>query len=245
MKNPINANKYIDKSITRIQNGKMIYNHLPNLPHNLYLNADNIGDDILKTRTVFSISRLFHTVKPSKVKFTSDLMVIKPSAAIYQKINDIILPYAIKAQNMYDMDVINEYLYNLKEIIYDHFSVVKSLKANFVPEVVVLPFGRYSLLSGTIKEKKMHKFLKNDILGYQYLNSKGDDTSKDLATVVGESKYIHYSDYPLMKPWHYNKKEHLECKILDGSQNKEEEQEYCNIWNSVILPYFDKKQICK
>lgn len=192
MKNPINANKYIEKCITRLQNGKMIYNHLPNLPHTLYLDSENIGDDILKTKTVFSLSRLFHTVKPSKVKWASDLMVIKPSNETYAYIRDEILPYSINIKGMYDMDIINEYLYNMKQIIYDHFSVLKSIKYDYVPEVIVLPFGRYGLLSGSIKHKEEYDMLKNDILGYQYLNSQGDDISKDLKAVVGQARYIHF-----------------------------------------------------
>lgn len=244
MKNPINANKYIEKSVNRIQNGKMIYNHLPNLPHTLYLNAENIGDDILRSRTVFSISKLFHNVKPSKVKFTSDFMVIKPDNATYQNIRDVLIPYALKTKTMYDMDVINEYMYNLKEIIYDHFSVVKSLKHNFVPEVLVLPYGRYGILTGSIKDHKQHKMLQHDILGYQYLNSKGEDASDDLETVVKNCKYVHYSDYPIGKPWHYNKKETIECKIDKNSKDMKSEQKICNIWNSVVLPYYDRNDIC-
>ncbi|KAK5781946.1 glucose N-acetyltransferase PWA37_000713 [Arxiozyma heterogenica] len=244
MKNPININKYIERCVTRLQNGKMIYNHLPNLPHTLYLNSENIGDDILKTRTVFSLSRLFHTVKPSKVKWASDLMVIKPSNETYTYIRDVILPYNINTKGVYDMDVVNEYLYNMKQLIYDHFSVLKSIKHQYVPEVMVLPFSRYGLLSGSIKHKEQHDMLKNDMLGYRYLNSEGEYAANDLKTVVEEAKYIHYSDYPIGKPWQYATKDGLECKVKEHSKEKEHEQEMCNIWNSVVLPYFDKKIIC-
>lgn len=244
MKNPININKYIERCVARLQNGKMIYNHLPNLPHTLYLNSENIGDDILKTRTVFSLSRLFHTVKPSKVKWASNLMVIKPSNKTYTYIRDMILPYNINAKGVYDMDVINEYLYNMKQLIYDHFSVLKSIKHQYVPEVMVLPFSRYGLLSGSIKHKEQYDMLKNDMLGYRYLSSEGEYAANDLKTVVEEAKYIHYSDYPIGKPWQYATKEDLECKVKEHSKEKEHEQEMCNIWNSVVLPYFDKKTIC-
>lgn len=244
MKNPMNTNKYVEKSIGRLQNGKMIYNHLPNLPHTLYLNSENIGDDILKTRTVFSLSRLFHTVKPSKVKWATDLMVIKPSNETYTYIRDEILPYSIKTKGIYDMDVINEYLYNMKQLIYDHFSVLKSIKHHYVPEVIVLPFARYGLLSGSIKQKEQHDMLKNDILGYLYLNSEGETIENDLKNIVKEAKYIHYSDYPIGKPWQYEAKEDLECKVRENSKEKEHEQEMCDIWNSVILSYFDKKTLC-
>ena len=66
------------------------------------------------------------------------------------------------------------------------------MKYDYVREVMVLPFGGYGLLSGSINHKEQYYMLKNDILKYQYLNSQGDDISKDLKAVVGQAKYIHF-----------------------------------------------------
>lgn len=249
MRNPINIENYNRRIINRIGKGKMIYNHLPNLPHNLYLNSKDIGDDILKTRTIFSISSWFNSgPKPSKVKFASTLMVIKPSNETFATIKDYYVPLAQNSKNIYDMDLINNYVYNLRQLIYDHFTVLRSLKAQFVPEVLVLPFTRYGLLTGSLRDTKQIEIMQDGgALGYKNKNDHGKDIKLSLDSIISNAGYVHFSDYPQPKPWYLKDKTDLQCQIKRsrGSKIEEDDSQICSVWQSFYDTYLDKSSICK
>lgn len=249
MRNPINVENYNKRIINRIGKGKMIYNHLPNLPHYLYLNSEDVGDDILKTRTIFSVSSWFHKgPKPSRVKFSTTLMVVKPSNETFATIQNYYLPLAQKGKGIYDMDLINRYVYNLRQLIYDHFTVLRSLKAQFVPEVLILPYTRYGLLTGSIRDTKQIKIMESGgILGYKHLNADGKEVKRSLEDITSNAKYVHYSDYPQLKPWQNTDLESFKCDVKHSKKEKieEDDAQICSIWNGFYKEYFDKVSVCK
>lgn len=245
-KQPIRLSSYTDQLTTRVKKGQIIYNHLPNLPTSLFLSGDNLAKGILQSTSI--ISRLFNfhqNHKRNKVKFSSSLMVIKPSKKTFRKLYEEFLPSVINKKEQYDMDVINNMLYNIERTIYYQFKLFRRSKELFVPEVLVLPFKKYGLLTGSIRKKNHYMVMQNDVLGYKNFDHEGKETKESLYDIVKESKYIHFSDYPLEKPWNYDSISNTKC-ITDNSDttNLEEESEACTIWRSIYNEYLLKRRTC-
>lgn len=243
---PTNLARYTEKLNDRVRKNKMIYNHLPSLPPNLFLDSKNVAQDIIRSK--FSLASLldFHIgSKPSKVKFASNVMVIKPSSETFQSIMETLLPNFLNMKNKYDMDLINDQLYNLKRIIYDQFNQFRRLRTLFVPEVLVLPFARYGLLTGSIKNEQHDSIIRNDILGYKRLDTDGKEIPKELSDLIKESKYIHFSDYPMGKPWEYNSMKDITCtaSTKKGKIN-ESERKACIVWNSIYESFLSSRSVC-
>lgn len=237
-----NLDNYIDQLSARIKREKPIYNDLPSLPPHLYLNSDNIAEDIISSTSSASPLFAFGGHKASKVKFASNLMVISPEAELFQYIVDFAIPSIIDKKSVYDMDLVNDDLYNLKRIIYNQFSLFRKMRSKFLPEVLVLPYTRYGLLTGSIRNEKQHSLISNDILGFRRYdeNRKPIDTPFDVA--VERSKYVHFSDYPIGKPWNYPSIHAFECK--PSGEASELEKNACSLWNSVYEQYLEKRHIC-
>ena len=245
-KQPINLESYTKVLTKRIRKGQMIYNHLPSLPHSLYLNSNNIAQDIMSSTS--SLSPLFNfqsSKKVGKLKFASNLMVISPSKEVFDKIMKVTLPKVLNKKEKYDMDLINEEMYNLKRIIYEQFIFFRKVKNLFKPEVLVLPFARYGLLTGSLKNPQHYPMIYNDILGYKTLDDDGNDILGSLNDTVAKSKYIHFSDYPLGKPWYYTSMDRFKCAAKEEkAEDAESKNEACNIWSSVYFSYKKSSEIC-
>ena len=243
-KSSTNLNVYLRKLKARVWDGKMIYNHLPNLPSSLYLDHKNAAKEILLSSSyiarLLNLGRKSHT---GRVIFASDVMVIKPSTETFNRIMLDILPRTVNKGKAYDMDIINDELYNLKKIIYKQFTIFKKLKKNFVPEVMVLPFGRYGLLTGSIRNKNHHGMIANDILGYKRHSIEGEEVHFDLSNLMNTTKYMHLSDYPLAKPWVYTTLDMIECHPDEISNASDKES--CILWNSVYRGFMESRDICK
>lgn len=101
-KQPINLQSYTKVLTKRIGKGQMIYNHLPSLPHSLYLNSNNIAQDIISSTS--SLSPLFDfqsSKKVGKLKFASNLMVINPSKEAFDEIVNVMLPKILNKKEKY------------------------------------------------------------------------------------------------------------------------------------------------
>ncbi len=205
------------KIISRVKNSLPIYNHLPNLPQHFYSKSMNFIIDI----DGFQKS-------DNKVKFATHFMVINPDADLANNIRDNILPKYVKAKESYDMDLINDELYNFKELIYYQFKIFRKVQHLFEPSVLVLPYTKYGLLTGSINDKRSQEILKNGIIGYDRAES---DSIKD-------AKFIHFSDYPLSKPWLYSSTDDIQCKH-DGYS-----EEMCKYWKSLYSEYLEKSAMC-
>lgn len=143
------------------------------------------------------------------------------------------------------MDLINEEMYNLKKIIYKQFIFFRKVRKLFKPEVLVLPFAKYGLLTGSLKNPKHYSMISNDVLGYKNLNENGDEITRNLNDAVTYSKYMHFSDYPIGKPWVYQSIKDIECNVeKEKSRGLELEPQACNVWNSVYESYMQTREIC-
>ncbi|CAI4052302.1 glucose N-acetyltransferase SKDI_15G4570 [Saccharomyces kudriavzevii IFO 1802] len=244
-KQPINLKSYTKVLTTRINKGQMIYNHLPSLPHALYLNSNNIAQDIISsTFSLFSLFDFQSGRKASKLKFASNLMVINPSKEAFDEIAHVTLPKILNKKEKYDMDLINEEMYNLKRIIYNQFMFFRKVRKLFEPEVLVLPFGRYGLLTGSLRNPQHYPMIFNDVLGYKTLDENGGDVSRDLNDTVAYSKYIHFSDYPILKPWLYHSTKDFKCIVEGKAEDHDAELQACDIWNSIYASYIQSREIC-
>ncbi|CCK72138.1 glucose N-acetyltransferase KNAG_0J00550 [Huiozyma naganishii CBS 8797] len=243
---PTNVQSYTRKLLTRIKKDKMIYNHLPSLPYSLFLDTENVAKDIIDSSSNFHFIKWLTGHKSSELKFATDLMVIKPSTEMFQYITDYVLPTAMPTNSAYDMDVLNEEIYNLKRTIFEQFDLFRRLKSMFVPELLVLPFSRYGLVSGTIKEQEYYPIMENGILGYKDIDEAGNAVTKDVADCVAEAKYIHYSDYPMGKPWMYKEFAQFMCYVPDKVKEEQAKplQQICDVWNSVYIPFFEDRNMC-
>ncbi|EDO15939.1 hypothetical protein Kpol_480p26 [Vanderwaltozyma polyspora DSM 70294] len=242
---PTNLNVYIKKLDERIEKGQMIYNHLPSLPSSLFLNTKNVAQEIISSTS--SASPLFDFTnigKTSKLKFASNLMVINPSKETFDHIMNEALPKILNKKEKYDMDLINEDLYNLKKQVSKQFTLYRRLTTAFKPEVLVLPFSRYGLLTGSLKNQKQYSIIEDDMLGYKRIKEDGEPLEKELTEIVEDAKYIHYSDYPLGKPWNYKSINEIKCVANKKSKTFEQETKVCDLWNSIYEEFMNDASIC-
>ncbi|SCU93583.1 LAFA_0F17172g1_1 [Lachancea sp. 'fantastica'] len=225
---------------SRVKKQQPIYNHLPSVPNSLCFHTANIAKEILDTRS--SASPIFNfglREETSKIGFNPNLMVIKPSAKRFEYIVDYLLPKILNEKGRYDTELINAELYNLKQIVHSQFMLFRKLKAAFVPEVMALPFGEYGLLTSSIRNSFHRELLDHEILGYE--NSRTPE-QQSLQFLIGKSKYIHYSESVISKPWYYNSFDQLQCHS-DGDDA--DEAEMCKIWNSIYKDFWDSKKVCE
>ncbi|SCU94617.1 LANO_0E07382g1_1 [Lachancea nothofagi CBS 11611] len=240
-KTPVKLESVIKTLNTRAKKGQPIYNHLPSLPSSLVFRSGKIAKEITESNSLLAnLFKLRRGTTSSRVKFASDIMVIKPNSLTFQKIAQLLIPNSWGQKEQYDMDLINDGLYNLKEIINSQFLLFRKLRSAFVPEVMVLPFGKYGLLTGSVRERFHHELMANDILGYK---KSQDATGPSLDSLVANCKYIHYSDWPINKPWLYSSFDELKCKPKD--KNEELDVEMCKTWNSILQGFWDSKHMCQ
>lgn len=245
--NFINLARYTGQLSARAKKDQMIYNHLPSLPPPLFLNTENVAQDIINSRP--SLLQMIGVPtggsQSSKAKFASTVMVIKPSSEVYGEIIHWLLPRLLKSKDKFDMDLINEELYNLRRTIYYNFKLFRKLKTHFMPQLLVLPFGRYGLLSGSIKNPDHYPMIKHDVLGYKRLDTEGEEFPKTLEDYLKDCKYVHFSDSPMGKPWNYHSLEEIKCSIdPEKSENVEEGKEVCALWNSLYSSFMSERHLC-
>lgn len=239
----INLEKYTSALSNRVRNGKEIYNHLPRLPYHLYMTKD-VAKALLDSAS--TVGHLLQGRGQTRITWTTDLMVIKPSAETFTYIKEIAIPSIMKHKEEYDMDVINNELYNMRKQVTKQFALFRKLRSAFTPEVLVLPFSRYSLLTGSIKNPDHAIFLENDVIGFKRVEKNGNELTEEIHDIVKKAKYIHYSDFPLGKPWNYPSLEHVKCVVDDKtSKNISRDRKLCEIWNGVFQAYYDIYPKCQ
>lgn len=87
--------------------------------------------------------------------------------------------------------------------------------------------------------------MRNDILGYKNIDDEGNEIQKSIEEVVLNNKYIHFSDFPLGKPWAYSSFDQLKCRV-DPASSKDvaADQKNCDVWNSIYESYFTQRMVC-
>lgn len=111
---------------------------------------------------------------PESRTLSSLLAVIQPSYRDYKE-----LLATIEATQLGQVDV------NLKERRFD----MEILNDRYEDSALVLPHRRYGLISGEFRAKRHHKYLGND---YEEWNAD---------RILSEAKFVHFSDWPMPKPW--------------------------------------------
>lgn len=240
-----NLNK-IEKIIKkRIDNSQMFYNHLPTLPDSLFLDHSNFAKDILSQQYhLYSpiLDFLTPSKKHSKLLFATNLMVVKPNKEIFDQIL-YNLPYYTNKKNIkkYDMDLINEVIFNLKFTLFNNYKIFKKYNKLFKPSILVLPFDRYNFLTGSIKNINQLKML-GDYNGIIGSNQKSDSDTLNTDFIFKNTKYFHFSDYPIEKPWRFESMNDVVCKIKDKSLNSETKEYLCGMWLTLFNQFIKDRQ---
>lgn len=111
---------------------------------------------------------------PHNKTLSSQMAVIEPSFREHSA-----LLQSIKAAQAGQVEV------NLTNTRYD----MEIMNERYGDSAMVLPHRQYGLITGEFRNKKHWKFLGND----------DDEWNPD--TVLSEAKFVHFSDWPLPKPW--------------------------------------------
>lgn len=233
------------------------YNELPDVPSSLYAHSDNILEDLADATDdsiTYILQKQINRETRGQLIMASDLMVITPSTKTFQYIKDILIPRAFEEENKYDMDLLNADLYNLQNTVLKQIQTFRTDSVSFKPEVMILPFDRYNLLTGTIKNVEQYPLFNGGLLGYSLHGQKRENMDV-LNEIVEKAKYIHYSDNPLMKPWHYSAfygetiEQSLQrsefkavCDNIDFTSAFQEKA--CLEWNSVYDTFYRRSRIC-
>ncbi len=131
----------------------------------------------------------------------SHIMIIKPSKVYF----DLLQQYSSSRQeNEYDMEIINK--------VFDYKTCrEKSLDKDLpIPECLILPHSKYGVLTSEFVNINHKAYLANpedtEIAINSFKNSKTenyywDNSNFDSTLIRSKLKHIHFSDWPIPKPW--------------------------------------------
>ncbi|RYO82064.1 hypothetical protein DL766_009181 [Monosporascus sp. MC13-8B] len=128
-----------------------------------------------------------------------------------------------------EFDRVMKTMENLSRNDYD----MEILNELYIDQAMVLPHRPYDLLTGEFRRDSHEK----------YLGSDREDW--DPTAVFNEAKFLHFSDWPVPKPWRPNRavrREHQpKCEIKDG----EEDCRSRALWNGFYEDFAERrKDIC-
>lgn len=240
--NSPNLEEHISILKERVKKGEEVYNYLPRLPHNLYIKDEEIRDLFDSTQ---QNSPVPERTQKTKAIWSSQIMVIKPSVETYNLIKHL-LPSAVGQSGVYDMDLLNTDLYNMQKLIAKQFSNFRQSSLEFTPDVLVLPYSKYGLLTGSIRNPDAHKQLENDIIGFESIHEVDNQIGEKFLNTIGSSKYVHFSDYPLFKPWKYRSMYEVHCNVKNRNPDSYESyNDLCSIWSGFFQEYLNMYYYCK
>jgi len=117
--------------------------------------------------------------EPTGWSFSSQMLLITPSASSFQLIESEIK----KAKpDEYDMDILNSLFKN---------------------KILQIPQRPYNLLSGEFRRRKHAAYMRSHPRPFSR------DQKWDPDFILSEAKFLHFSDWPIPKPWMRAKKEEL------------------------------------
>lgn len=117
--------------------------------------------------------------EPTGWSFSSQMLLVTPSASAFSKISSAIEE---AKPDEYDMDILNSLFKN---------------------HIIRIPQRPYNLLSGEFRRKNHAHYLRSHPRTFAR-NAKWDPDF-----ILGEAKFLHFSDWPIPKPWMRAKKEVL------------------------------------
>lgn len=149
-------------------------------------------------------------------QFSSILLVIQPSVELFKRVEHSL---KLKKDHEYDMDLLNFYVFKLKELINlqestDPSKLSFDLIKDDIPEFLIIPHQVYGVLSKEFNINLDHRNFLMDPMDQPFINqhSSVGRTSKrayyDLNDIDEQAKffykkvkYFHFSDHPIPKPW--------------------------------------------
>lgn len=149
---------------------------------------------------------------------TNIIMVIQPTDELFARVTDA---FKNRAPKEFDMDLVEKRIFPTKPSLKRQISNSPGFKEGVtfderleeIPEMLVLPHRAYATLTLELDTESWHthwaadthdepfalyKDLDRDNFRYYF------DVDQDMATgdfIYQETKYIHFSDYPIPKPW--------------------------------------------
>jgi hypothetical protein len=98
---------------------------------------------------------------------------------------------------------------------------------------MIIPHRRYALLTGEFTKKEHH----------QYLGSK--EEMWDPQKVLDEAKFVHFSDWPLPKPWLPYTEELYQQQSPDchGVENRQDCRDR-DIWSGLYRDFTERREVC-
>ncbi|RSM12356.1 Glucose N-acetyltransferase 1 [Fusarium oligoseptatum] len=106
----------------------------------------------------------------------------------------------------------------------------------YLDSAMIIPHRPYGLLSAEFRMKD-HS---------QYLGSKAEKW--DAVSVLNEAKYVHFSDWPVPKPWVQDSAMRLQkqpqCRTADGKETQETCAER-EIWNKLYTDFVENRKVSR
>jgi alpha-N-acetylglucosamine transferase len=150
---------------------------------------------------------------------TNIVMVIQPSAELYRRVE---LALESRRENEFDMDLVHYHMFPLRKVLRHQVSnsannapdLTFGERLEEIPELIILPHQVYGTLTSELNIETSHySYLAeahDQAFALQlpdtvtrdpaYYSIEGEDSPGD--TIFQLSKYLHFSDHPIPKPWH-------------------------------------------
>jgi hypothetical protein len=107
------------------------------------------------------------------------------------------------------------------------------LNTMYQDHCVVIPHKQYNLLTAEFRSEKHEKYL-------------GSDEAWDGAKVLGEAKFVHFSDWPVPKPWLQAPESVMKDYQPKCRESKDPGGQDCrdrDIWLNLYKDFSDRRQV--
>ncbi|WPH00508.1 Hypothetical protein R9X50_00333700 [Acrodontium crateriforme] len=213
-----------DTSVTKLRAFELTeYERVIMLDSDITL-LDKIDELFLLPKTPMAAPRAYWmNTAPRPQPLTSLLMVLEPNKAEFSTMVDTMRLWHFEDSDrnvtgMYDMELVNN---------------------RFAPSALVLPHRPYALLTAEFRNKDHYAYLGT---------ANGPHTVKqawNAEQVLAEAKLIHFSDWPLPKPWMMWPEEGL----LEMQPDCESSRQQCperDIWKQLYIEFRERrKKVCR
>lgn len=159
---------------------------------------------------------------------SSQLLLVQPSKLEFYRILEAL---RTRLESDFDMEIINN-LYN--------------------ESALVIPHRPYNLLTGEFKSSGHNRSPDTDTSDHSaYLGSR--EAVWDPDSVINEANFVHFSDYPLPKPWIMSTDEQVrelipQCHVKSSSAETSQQEEDCrerDIWLGLYADFRRRRlEVC-
>ena len=167
---------------------------------------------------------------------SSAIMVVKPGEELFQ--HAIALARNATSSD-YDMEIINQL----------------AMSEEYKRSTGILPWKRYLILTGIFRDPTSYFYTtakpvrsENEILSVTEFNEHGTWSARK---VYDEAYYIHFSDWPIPKPWVDDKGVQVgmhgpKCRdpLLDPAKKADGDCEEVQVWREIYRAFRDEMSVC-